>query len=187
MAVHTASTVHRVDGVFHRLARWFDFNWMIGSGEGLRQSSLRSAALGGRQRTIATSSRRSCGGVGRACHGGICPTSSVRGRRSSIVSTDGRRLGSGGGCWMHCRPTATTNGTASTAQSTALTSTRREEKGGLRSGYRSVARRALHEGPPGGRCVRPPADVRDHRGAAPRQPAGSRAGRPRGVHLLARG
>ena len=56
--------------------------------------------------------------------------SSDRGKPCSIVSTGGRRRASGAGCFTRFKPIATTNGTVSTARSTALTSTPREEKGG---------------------------------------------------------
>ena len=166
--MHTASTFQGAVGVFHRCARWFDANWTSGHGGGSKRSSRRSAKRAVRRRTIATSSKRSCGGAGRESRGGIYRVSSGLGKPSSIGSTAGRRRVSGVGCSTRCRAIPTTNGTASTAQSTALTSTPQEERGGRRAGHRSFARRSLHQGPRRRRRARIAPHVRDHRGPTAR-------------------
>ena len=116
----------------------------------------------------ATSSRRCCGGGARVYRGEICRTTSGRGRPSSTVSTAGPRGASGRGCSKPYGRIRTTNGTASTAQSIGLTSTPQAVKGGGRAGHRAFARGPLHEGPSARRCPRASADVRNHRGPAPR-------------------
>jgi hypothetical protein len=128
---------------------WFEFSWMPGKGPKSRRSWARNEVQGARRRTTETSSKRSCGGVGPVCHGATCPKSSDGGRRYLTDSTAGRRRASGVGSSVRCRATAMMNGTASTAQSTALTSMPLAARGGSGAGHREVARRPVHEGPLG--------------------------------------
>lgn len=135
----------------------------------------------------ATSSRRCSGGGVRAYRGGICPTISDRGRPFSTASTAGPRRASGRACSKPYGWIRTTSGTASTARSTGLTSTPRAVKGGGCAGHRAFARGPLHEGPSARRCARTSADVRDHRGPAPRLPASPGSRCPGSVAMSARG
>ena len=140
-----------------------------------------------REEMTATLSRRCSGGGAPAYRGGICPTISVRGRPYSTASIVGPRRAGGPGCSKPCGRIRTTNGTASIARSTGLTSTRLGVKGGRGAGYRALARWSVNESPSGRRCPRTSADVRDHRGPAPRQQASPGSRRQGGVSMSARG